>query len=155
LKQKTLLGDRSEDAAPASLARNGSMVEFGVESQERQLEAVLPARLAVARPCVAPSASQNWFDVTLERNAVGRVCVRGHTPERVICGDKRQQAEGYRTHSNGPFANQSTHNSASMIVDQALTSNNYLTGADAELEWKPTYVPDLSMLRMLNAMESF
>ena len=49
------LGDAGEDAPAAGLAGDRGVVEVGVEAQERELEAVLAPRLAVAGPGVAPA----------------------------------------------------------------------------------------------------
>ena len=55
-----------EDAPAAGLAGDGVEVEVGVEAEQRELEAVLPARLAVARPGVAAGPRQDRLDVALE-----------------------------------------------------------------------------------------
>ncbi len=65
-QQQAVLGGRGEDAAAAGFAGDGLEVELGVEAEQGELEAVLPALLAVAGAGVAAEAGEQGLDVALE-----------------------------------------------------------------------------------------
>ena len=71
LEQEAPLGRGGEDPTAPGLAGDGGVVGVGVEAQERELEAVLPAGLAVAGPGVAAGPGEDRLDVALERGPVG------------------------------------------------------------------------------------
>src|SRR5687768_4541405 len=81
------LGGGGKDSPAAGLLRQGRMVEFRVECQERQLKAVLAAGLAVAGPLVAAASGQDRLDVKLEAGNV-----RGHA-QAADCRDKSERKE--------------------------------------------------------------
>jgi hypothetical protein len=75
LDQEALLGDRDADAAAGHLAGQAEPVAVGVEPEEREAEAVLAARGAVAGAGVAAGAHEDGHHVELEADrAVGGGC---------------------------------------------------------------------------------
>jgi hypothetical protein len=71
-KQEAVLGRRGEDPPPARLAGDRGVVEIRVETEQRKLEAVLSARLAVAGPGIAAGPRQDRNDIVLERHPGNR-----------------------------------------------------------------------------------
>src|SRR5262249_24511452 len=67
-EQEALRRGGGKDAPAARLAGDGLMVEGGVKAEQRQLEAVLPARLAVTAAGIAAELAQDGDDLGLEIN---------------------------------------------------------------------------------------
>jgi len=88
-KQEAPVGRGGEDPAPSGLVGDRRVVEVGVEPQERKLEPVLAAGLAVAGPGVAAQAGQERHHVTLEGRAIGGLRSPGGQPEGRDCQQGR------------------------------------------------------------------
>ena len=129
LKDETLLGHGLKNSTPSGLAGDGDMVEFGVEAQERQLEAVLTAGLAVTGAGVAPRPGQNRLDVPLEGDPGGRVGAQSQSPAKETRPGHRRQTETYEPHSDhlSPFERR-TPSTECILTASPKTSNNYSTG---------------------------
>ena len=74
------------EATAAGSGDNRGMIEGGIESEERQGEAVLPPRLPMAAAAIAAADGEDRLDVSLEEEPVG--CGLGAG----ICGADRRDA---------------------------------------------------------------
>lgn len=65
-EEEALLGSAPEEAATPTFLHEGGIVEFGIEPEKRQGEAVLAARLPVTGTGVAPEAGEERLNVEFE-----------------------------------------------------------------------------------------
>jgi hypothetical protein len=71
-QQQTFVWRTWKNPPSAGVLRQGSVVKIGVKAEQRQLKAVLPARLAVAGPRAAPLGNQDWLYVELKADRLVR-----------------------------------------------------------------------------------
>src|SRR5208282_1458069 len=74
-QQEAVVRRCGKNSPATAFAGDGGVVEVGVKTEERQLEAILAACLAVARTGVAACSRQDGLDVALEGNRQEAIAV--------------------------------------------------------------------------------
>src|ERR1051325_8558951 len=65
-QEQAEFGSRGNDPSATGFARQGLEIDLGLETQERETEAVLPGRFAVAGAAVAPELAADRHDFVRE-----------------------------------------------------------------------------------------